>query len=140
MGIVCSAQVQDLFNDEVEKGEAVLDEKEGFRAGEAHACAEAAVQLDDDGLGEQRGRGCGFAGYFFEARQMPDRLDVFLADVPGAAGGKSFEVVASGSDRQGGLFVRPHLLFEGKEGLVLTGGFVLHGFVRDSVLSSVPDF
>ena len=48
-GGALGAEVEDLFGDEIEEGQAGFDFEEGFGFFEAHACAEAAVEFDEDG-------------------------------------------------------------------------------------------
>jgi len=93
--------VADLGDDEVEEGLPVADGEQGLGAVQAHGGAEAAVELDHDGLGESVVCLRLVDVHVCEAFDVGEGADRLLGDQAGLAGGG--EAVVVREDRAGSV-------------------------------------
>jgi hypothetical protein len=112
-GAGAPAEPEDLARDDVEEREAVLDLEQGLRAGHAHARAQPAVELEDDGLLERRAVLLPGLRQVVGAGRLGDRLDLRLTEHAGVAVAQPAVVEGEGLDSGLPGAVVPHLLDAG---------------------------
>ena len=109
------AQAQYLARDQLEEGHTVLRRQQALRAGHAHGCAEAAVQLQHHRAADHLLARVGMALDLVEALERVKRRDVALRDQTGRSRTQRLETLFERPDRQVGQSLSTHLRFEGLE-------------------------
>mmetsp|Transcript_31004 Transcript_31004/g.79027 ORF Transcript_31004/g.79027 Transcript_31004/m.79027 type:complete len:533 (-) Transcript_31004:21-1619(-) len=103
VGLVFALHDADLLSDEVQEGVAARDRQQRLRLVQAHASAQAAVQLQHNGLLQQRLRVLGLRQALVRG-QRGDGVEGALGDHRVGAGAEHTKVVLEGSD---GRVVQP---------------------------------
>ncbi len=118
------AEVLDLLDDDVQEGVLSFDGKQALGFLQAHACAQASIELDADGLRDQRGIGwrCG-RDDGIPALDLVRRGDGIFGDHAAAVGGQGVVAATECADGGGAQADAPHLFI--KRGKVAHGN-ILH--------------